>query len=63
MTVAKAKNVFTVAFTGQSTSPLTETADLSIQAPSMQTSQIQEYHQLIYHAFCKQLEADVFPEG
>ena len=62
MTVAKAKNVFTVAFTGQSTSPHTETADLSIQAPSMQTSQIQEYHQLIYHAFSRQLEADFFPE-
>ena len=63
MTVARAKNIFTVSLTGQSTNPLTEIADLSIQAPSMQTSQIQEYHQLIYHAFCKQLEADFFPEG
>jgi D-sedoheptulose 7-phosphate isomerase len=63
MIVAKAKKIYTVALTGQSTNPLTETADLSIQAPSMQTSQIQEYHQLIYHAVCRQLEADFFPEA
>ena len=63
MTVAKAKKISTVSFTGQTENPLTEIADLSIQAPSMQTSQIQEYHQLIYHAFCKQLESDFFPEG
>jgi len=60
MVVAKAKKIFAVAFTGQSSNPLCEIADLSIQVPATETSQVQEFQQVVYHTFCKTMEARFF---
>jgi D-sedoheptulose 7-phosphate isomerase len=60
MVVAKARKIFAVAFTGQSSSPLCEIADLSIQVPATETSQVQELQQVVYHTFCKTMEARFF---
>lgn len=60
MVVAKAKGIFAVAFTGQSPNPIGEIADLSIQVPATETSQIQELQQVVYHTVCKAMEARFF---
>jgi phosphoheptose isomerase len=60
MVVAKAKGIFAVAFTGQSPNPLCDLADLSIQVPARETSHIQELQQVVYHTFCKTMEARFF---
>lgn len=60
MVVAKAKKIFAVAFTGQSSSPLCDLADLSIQVPGTETSRVQELQQVVYHTFCKTMEARFF---
>jgi D-sedoheptulose 7-phosphate isomerase len=58
--VAKAKKIFAVAFTGQSSNPLCDLADLSIQVPARETSPVQELQQVVYHTFCKTMEARFF---
>ena len=60
MVVAKAKGIFAVAFTGQSSNPLCDLADLSIQVPATETSRVQEFQQVVYHTFCKTMEARFF---
>jgi D-sedoheptulose 7-phosphate isomerase len=60
MIVAKAKGIFAVAFTGESPNPLCDLADLSIQVPAVETSRVQELQQVVYHAFCKMMEARFF---
>ena len=60
MIVARAKQIFTVAFTGEDPNPLCEIADLSIQVPATRTDQIQELQQVVYHAFCKTIEAEFY---
>ena len=60
MVVAKAKHIFTVAFTGQTPNPLCDIADLSIQVPATRTDQIQELQQVVYHTFCKTIETEFY---
>jgi len=58
--VAKAIGLNTIAFTGQSDSKLKEICHITIQAPSIVTPKIQEYHLPIYHTICMMLEEEFF---
>lgn len=58
--VGKAKGLIVVSLTGQKESRLSELSDITIQAPSTVTSEIQEYHLPIYHAICLALENEFF---
>jgi len=58
--VAKAIGLSTIAFTGQGSSKLQEICHVTIQAPSIITPKIQEYHLPIYHTLCMMLEEEFF---
>ena len=54
---AKAIGVRCVAMTGEAAGPMSELADIAIQAPSAQTNHIQEMHIAIGHIICGIVEA------
>ena len=54
--VAKAKGLKTIALTGSKPSRCKDISDITIQAPSITTHEIQEFHLPIYHAICLELE-------
>jgi D-sedoheptulose 7-phosphate isomerase len=58
--VAQAKGLFTSALTGKAPNPLSQVVDLSLAVSSSVTSQIQQMHQILYHALCAALEARFF---
>jgi D-sedoheptulose 7-phosphate isomerase len=60
MAVAKAKGMFTVAFTGKAPNPMTDLADLSISMPDTLTANIQEMQQIMYHAVSRIIESHYF---
>lgn len=60
MATARAKGLYTVAFTGREPSPIGEIAETAVCVPAAEVSEIQQLHQLIYHALCKILEFHFF---
>lgn len=54
--VAKAKNIKTILFTGQTGGECAKFADCCIKVPETETYRIQEYHLPVYHALCAMLE-------
>ena len=57
---ARIKGMRVIGLTGETASPLSEIADLTLQAPAVETYQVQEYHLPIYHWLCMELEAAFF---
>lgn len=57
---AKAKGMKVLALTGAKPSRLSELADVTIQVPSEETFEIQEYHLPVYHCLCAMLECEFF---
>lgn len=62
VTVAKAIGAKTVALTGEKPSRLSELCDVTINVPSCETYEIQEYHLPVYHYLCAGLEKHFFSE-
>ena len=62
VTVAKAIGAKTVALTGEKPSRLSELCDVTINVPSCETYEIQEYHLPVYHYLCAALEKHFFSE-
>lgn len=54
---ARARGLKTIALTGKGGGRLAKVSDLSIIAPGTVTPDIQELHQPIYHAICREVEA------
>ena len=61
--VAKAMGLKVIALTGEKPSKLSALADVTVQAPSAETFQIQEYHLPIYHAICLEVERRLFSDS
>ena len=59
-TVAKAREMKTVALTGKDGGRLAKLCDVAIIAPESETYKIQELHLPIYHAVCAQVEEELF---
>ena len=57
---AKALNGKTIAITGEKASRLSEICDVTIQLPSTDTAEIQEYTLPVYHCICAMLEEEFF---
>lgn len=60
MIAARAKGLYTIAFTGREPSPIGEIAETVICVPAADISEVQQMHEVIYHALCKLLEAHYF---
>ena len=58
--VAKAKFMYTIAFTGSKDSKLKEICDVTITVPETETFKVQELHLPIYHCLCAMLESEFF---
>ena len=58
--VAKAKNMQTLALTGQAESELSKICALTLRVPETQTYKVQELHVPIYHCLCAMLEEELF---
>lgn len=58
---ARARQMTTIALTGQSGGKLAPLCDLAIRVPANETYLIQEYHLPIYHCLCLMLEDELFP--
>jgi len=58
---AKAKNMKTIALSGNTGGTLAKYADVSIIVPEKETYKIQELHLPIYHCLCLMLEEHFFP--
>jgi D-sedoheptulose 7-phosphate isomerase len=58
--VASARQMVTVALTGQDGGSLRELADVCIRAPARETHLVQEYHEPIYHCLSLMLEEEFF---
>jgi D-sedoheptulose 7-phosphate isomerase len=56
---AKATDIFTAAFTGETGGKLSGEVDLLIAVPSTTTARIQEMHTLLGHLFCQEIEARI----
>lgn len=54
--VAKAKNLLTVAMTGQGGGKCAQYVDILLDVPSIVTPRIQELHLPIYHYMCSEIE-------
>ncbi len=63
MRAARARGMATVGFTGNGpgAADLAEVSDVLIQVPSSVTPRIQEGHEVIGHAICEMIEAEIFP--
>lgn len=57
--VAKHLGMKVIVLTGANGAHLADSADVCIAVPSGETARIQEMHQIIYHAWCEQLDADI----
>ena len=58
--IAKCLDMKVVALTGKNNNLLSELADITIHAPSIITYQIQEYHLMLYHYLCKEIEKQLY---
>lgn len=59
--VARAKNMKIIVLTGERGKALAGSgnADIVLAVPSMETARIQEMHELIYHAWCEFIDANI----
>lgn len=60
--VAKAKEMCVISLTGDRSTELTETADVAIMVPEVETYRVQELHLPVYHCLCAMVEAAMFGE-
>ena len=58
--VAKIVGATTIGMTGNKNGKMNEFCDILLDVPSPETYKIQEYHIAIYHAFCAQVEENIF---
>ncbi|HPI53321.1 MAG TPA: D-sedoheptulose 7-phosphate isomerase [Chitinophagaceae bacterium] len=58
--VAKAKNMITIGFTGETGGAMKELSDYLLNVPSMDTPRIQESHIMIGHIICQLVEEMYF---
>ena len=58
---AKEQKIITIAMTGSRDSKLSQSADLTLRAPSTKTPRIQEIHGLLLHSLCRAVEEEMFP--
>jgi D-sedoheptulose 7-phosphate isomerase len=61
--VALARNLSVIVLTGSSGGKLKEHSSLTIQVPSVNVAEIQEYHLPIYHCICAMMENILFYKG
>jgi len=59
--VARAFGIHTIGLAGDCANIMREVCEVVICAPGSITSDIQEYHQAIYHSLCAELEEAFFP--
>ena len=57
---AKAKNIKTIALTGEKESMLSKLCDVTINVPESETYKIQELHLPVYHYICAKVEQILF---
>tara|TARA_B100000674_G_scaffold488613_1_gene501057 strand:- start:1321 stop:1941 length:621 start_codon:yes stop_codon:yes gene_type:complete len=57
---AKEKGMFTVGFTGKDAGKMTNTCDVVLNIPSLDTARIQEGHILVGHIICQLIEDKMF---
>jgi len=60
---ARTKGMTIVGFTGRSGGRMAEACDLCIRIPSDSTPKVQEGHEVLGHALCAIIEAEMFPRG
>jgi D-sedoheptulose 7-phosphate isomerase len=60
--VAKAKNITTIGFTGETGGGMKALSDYLLNVPSTDTPRIQESHILIGHIICQLVEENIFPK-
>jgi D-sedoheptulose 7-phosphate isomerase len=60
--VAKAKGAVVVGFTGRSGGRLKDYCDILLNADDTETFKIQQIHEILYHALCLGIEAEIFGE-
>lgn len=60
--VAKAKNIITIGFTGETGGGMKILSDYLLNVPSTDTPRIQESHILIGHIICQLVEENIFPK-
>ena len=58
--LAKAKNISTIALTGEGGGKLKELCDITLAVPQSETYLVQELHLPIYHCLCAMLEEEFF---
>ena len=58
--VAKARGAGVIAMTGQNGGLLASVCDVTIQAPTSSTPEVQEYHLPVYHTLCMMVETAFF---
>jgi len=56
---AKALGLTVILLTGREGGKISEIADISVKAPAVETSRVQELHAIVYHALCEMLEASL----
>jgi D-sedoheptulose 7-phosphate isomerase len=61
--VARAKNLYTVGFTGESGGKMNGRTEMLFRVPSRQTPRIQETHILLGHIICELVDRELFPEA
>lgn len=62
VSVARTRELTTIALTGADGGPLAERADIAIRAPAHETDRVQEQHIALYHCLCEMLEEEFFGE-
>jgi D-sedoheptulose 7-phosphate isomerase len=61
-TIAKAKKMKVIAFTGKSGGKMKDVCDILVNVPSFDTPRIQESHILIGHIICEKVEDNLFKD-
>lgn len=59
--IAQAKGGKVILFTGPSTGPVSQLADITLHAQGDKTDLIQEVHEVAYHFICQQVEEAMLP--
>lgn len=60
--VASKKNMITVGFTGKSGGKMASMCNICLRIPNDSTPRIQEGHEVLGHAICANIEAELFPK-
>ncbi len=62
LALARKNGLGTLAFTGAADSPMAQTADVVLRPPAHETPRIQEWHILLIHSLCREIELRLFPK-